>query len=388
VNTAQPYVRVLHIVGALDRGGVETWLMNVLRNIDRDRFRFDFVAHRDYDAAYDAEAKALGARIFHCTGYRNPIKYARQLKDVLKRHGPYEVVHSHVHFYCGSVLRTAAAARVPVRIAHSHNDTSGVERGASLPRRAYLALMGHWMNRYASHHVACSAVAGVALFGDDGWNQNGGRVLLPYGVDLRPFAAPVSRAELASSVGVPEGAPVIGHVGRFATQKNHRRVVEIGAAVIRNIPAARLLLIGVGPLRGEVEQYVRELGIERNVVFAGLRGDVPRLMTSLMDVLLFPSFHEGLPVTVIEAQAAGLPCVMSDAISREVVMIGDGVTQLPLSASNPAWAAAVEARLNRRHEARRDPAERFAALREFDVRESINKLQQIYSGSSRPNAAH
>lgn len=374
-------VRVLHVLGSLDRGGVETWLVNVLRHLDPGRVRFDFVSHFGHEAVYDAEVRALGARVFRCTAYRNLLKYPRLLRGVIAAGGPYDVVHSHVHDYSGAVVRAAAGARVPVRIAHSHNDTAAVDAAASLPRRAYRRLMRGWIARHATLEVACSASAGVALFGP-GWKSDPRAVYLPYGIDLSRFAARGDRAALAAGLGLPAVAKVIGHVGRFDPQKNHRRLVDMAAVLLKRDPQARLVLVGVGPLRDEIEQHVTALGIGPQVVFAGLRGDVPALMSGLFDVMLFPSLYEGLGLVVVEAQAAGVPVVMSDVIPPETDPMKDRVTRLSLAAPDQTWAEAVGAWLARREDGRPAYEQRLAALREFDVRRSAERLEKLYGGAA------
>ena len=376
-------LRVLHVLGSLNRGGVETWLMNVLRHLDPRRVRFDFVTHSDRPAAYDDEARALGARIYRCTGYRRPLRYARQLRGVIAEGGPYDAVHSHVHDYSGAVLWAAAGAGVPVRIAHSHNDTSGLRARAPLVRRAYQRLM-HWsIRRYATRHLACSDIAGRALFGP-AWPSDRRAVNLPYGIDLSRFAERPARAELAAALGLPPDAKVIGHVGRFDPQKNHRRLVGMAAAVLKDDPAARLVLVGDGPLRPEIERHAESLSVRGQVVFAGLRGDVPAVMGGVFDVFLFPSLYEGLGIVVVEAQAAGVPVVMSDAVPAEAVRIPDRVTTLPLSAPDGAWAARLRHLLARRDDPRPPFGQRVTALRDFDVHENVARLEKIYRSAEAP----
>src|SRR5271157_154375 len=124
-------IRILHVVGSMDRGGVETWLMNVLRHIDRDRFRMDFLVHTNQPAAYDAEVQSLGARILRCPATRHPIRYARRFLKIAKQFGPFDVLHSHVHDYSGYVVWLGRLAGVPIRISHSHNDTRTVRAAAT-----------------------------------------------------------------------------------------------------------------------------------------------------------------------------------------------------------------------------------------------------------------
>ena len=370
-------LRVLHVLGSLDRGGVETWLMSVLRRLDPRRVRFDFVSHFGHEAVYDAEARALGARVFRRTDYRNMPRYMRRLRDLIAAEGPYDVVHSHVHDFSGAVVRAAVKAGVSARFAHSHNDTAAVDAAAGLPRRLYVRWMRRWINRHATRLVACSVPAGAALFGPD-WQADPRAVHLPYGIDLHPFDVTPHRAALAAALGLPVSAKVIAHVGRFDPQKNHRRLLQMAAVVLKEDPEARLVLVGEGPLRRESEQYAGSLGIRDRVVFAGVRGDVPDLMAGLFDVMLFPSLFEGLGLVVVEAQAAGLPVVMSDTVPDEAVKMNGRVDRLPLSEPDEAWARAVAGWLARRQEPRPAYAERLASLKGFDVVQSVARLEALY----------
>ncbi|MES4785711.1 MAG: glycosyltransferase, partial [Nitrospiraceae bacterium] len=179
-------LRILHIVGGMNRGGVETWLMHILRHIDRSRFHMDFMVHTDQACAFDQEILAFGSKIIPCLHPSQPWTYARNFKQVLREYGPYHVVHSHVHHYSGYVLRLAYWAGVPVRIAHSHNDTADLEARAGLRRRLYLTLMEQWMSRYATAGLACSKKAGPALFRRRFRKKKPWEPLY-YGIDLAPF---------------------------------------------------------------------------------------------------------------------------------------------------------------------------------------------------------
>lgn len=323
---------ILHIIGAMNRGGVETWLMHILRHIDRDRFQVDFLVHTDQPAAYDDEVRALGSVIIPCPDHNRPLAYARAFKQIIHQHGPIQVVHSHVHHYSGYIMRLAYQADVPIRLAHAHTDTSAKDQQASLPRRLYMQLMRSWIHRYATGGLAASQQAAAALLGADWKNDPRFRVFY-YSIDFDPFRQ--GRQAARAEFGIPPNAFVVGHVGRFSPMKNHALLLDIAAEMAQRDPAARLLLVGDGPLRPEIEQQARQRGLSDVVIFAGLRADVPRLLLGAMDVFVMPSFYEGLPVTVIEAQAAGLPYQLSDTITDEVDLI-DSLSLGRLSPSQPA----------------------------------------------------
>lgn len=367
-------VRVLHVVGGMDRGGVETWLMHLLRRIDRGRIAMDFLVHTTRPCAYDDEVRALGARIIRCLRPSQPWAYSRNFRRVVAENGPYDIVHSHVHHYSGNVLRLAHRAGVPMRIAHSHNDLSTVEARADLPRRAYVALMSRWIRQHATVGLAASRDAAVDLFGPQWEGDRRWRVLF-YCIDLDPFEAPVDRAAVRTEWGIPAGALVLGHVGRFDAQKNHVFLIEIAREVARLVPRMRLLLVGDGPLRPQIERWAAELGLGGEVLFAGARPDIPRLMRGAMDVFLFPSLYEGLGLVLVEAQASGLPCVISDAIPSEAVVVGPLVRRLSLALPPRAWAEAALV------PAARVPAgEALAAVRRspFDVTVGRGEVERLY----------
>jgi len=335
-------VRILHALYGMNRGGAETWLMHVLRHIDRDRFRMDFLVHTTQPGGYDDEIRALGSKVIPCPHRPAPWAYAARFKRILRQHGPYDIVHAHSAHFSGYMLRLAHQAGVPVRMAHSHNDTAIPDRNARTRSRLCLRVMNWWIRRHATVGLAASGKAAAALFGPD-WQADPRWRILHYGIDPAPFGEAVSSVEVRAELGIPANAFVIGHVGRFDEQKNHAFLVDIFAEVARQEPQARLLLVGGGALRPSIEEKAERLRMADRVVFAGVREDVPRLMRGAMDVFVFPSLYEGLPIAGIEAQAAGLPFVLSDVITEEMDVVTPLLRRVSLSQPARAWAEAVRA---------------------------------------------
>jgi glycosyltransferase involved in cell wall biosynthesis len=367
-------VRILHVVGAMNRAGTETWLMHVLRHIDRDKFRTDFLVHTDQPAAYDEELKALGSRILRCPNLQNPLLYGRRFLEIANQFGPFDVVHSHVHHFSGYVVALARVAGIPVRISHSHNDTRAVEARINLARKAYLLGSQQLIASNCTHGLAASDTAGEALFGSR-WRSDRRMRVLCCGVDLAPFLQTVDRQSVRSEFGFDDSNLVFGHVGRFDPQKNHAFLVEIAAEIVKRTPRARFLFVGDGPLRSSMEDLCQRAGIADKTVFAGSRGDVPRLMTGAMDRFLFPSLHEGLGLVLIEAQAAHLPATISDAVPHEATVIPELTTRISLTESAGSWAqCALQASEHRL-------SSTFAAIAggPFNIAASVHALEKIYA---------
>jgi glycosyltransferase involved in cell wall biosynthesis len=369
-------VRVLHVVAQMNRGGAETWLMQVLRHLDPSRVRADFLVTRDAPGHYDAEIRALGSAILVCElSPSRPIGFARRLLATLLERGPYDVVHSHVHHFSGFILALARSAGVPIRIAHSHLDTKSLDEEAGLRRRVYLRCMEATLRRFATKGLAPSAPAAAALFGSR-WGEDPRWSVVRYGLDFGAFRERVDASAVRAELGVPSDALVIGHVGRFDPQKNHELLVRIAAAAIRREPRAVIVLVGDGPLRAWVEGEAVRLGVRERIVFAGVRADVPRLLRSF-DVFVLPSHREGLPLVGLEAQAAGLPIVLSDSVTRELVVIPELFTWRSTGDPPEAWAEAVLSASRRRA----DVPDPVAALErsEFSIARSLSGLLRVYT---------
>ena len=377
-------IRVLQIVGGMGRGGVETWLMHVLRRIDRERFQMDFLVHTAEPCAYDDEVRALGGRILPCLHPSRPWRYATNFGRIVAAYGPYDIVHSHVHHYSGYTLRLAQRAGTPIRIAHSHNDASPQDISPSLLRSIYLITSRRWIRRFATIGLAASGKAAQALFGS-GWQRSSLCRLLYYGIDLAPFRTQPDSSARAVLRLSPD-AFVIGHVGRFDEQKNHRFLLEVFRSVANADPSARFLLIGDGPLRPAIEQRVAELGLAERVVFAGLRGDVPRILLGAVNVFVMPSLHEGLPLAGLEAQAAGLPCVFADSITTELDVVPQLVTRLRLSQSGSTWARAVLAKRDQTPPITQHEALAVMEASPFDIRRSAAELAGLYQTAAASSA--
>ena len=332
-------IRILHVIMQLGIGGIETWLMQVLRHLDRSRFQIDIMVHWSGKQHYTDEAVALGAQIHVCPDSSRLWIYAARFFNILRKEGGFDVIHDHMPLG-GYHILLARLAGIPVRIYHCHNDETTRKTSNHWRRRFSLAISHGLAKRYATHLLPVSRLAGVAALGascesDDRWQ------LFPAVNDLFAFTSSVNRQEVRSGLGLPDSAFVIGHVGRFQPPKNHDFLIDVVSEVCRKHTDAYLLLVGDGPLRSVIEDKVARMQLADRVIFAGTRRDIPALMQGAMDVFLFPSTSEGMGMAILEAQAAGLPCIISDVIPKEIEIIPELVRRISLADSPERWAEGV-----------------------------------------------
>jgi glycosyltransferase involved in cell wall biosynthesis len=358
--------RSLHVFGALERGGAETWFLQALARRGDSHWDADICLLAGREGACVAEARRLGLRIIHCPYRPAPTFPSRFLK--LLRRERYDAVHAHVLLFGGVIAAVAAQAATPLRVAHAHNSSDGCRDGAA--RCLYRAAMRRLIDKQANLVVACSPEAAGAF--------DCRRIkILPYGIDLRPFETDVR--SFKARLGIPESARVIGAAGRLVEQKNYRFLLDAFAAA--SGPELHLVIAGDGILRSEIERGIAQRGLSRRVHLLGLRDDVQALMLGLFDAFAMPSLHEGLPVALLEAQAAGLPCLVSSAVSPHAVVLPRLVERLPLQAS--AWPAKLGEAARR---ARVKPAQACAQMRMagFDAVESWARLAALYDAALEP----
>lgn len=360
-------IRILEIVNVMDRAGLETMLMNHYRHMDRDLVQLDFLAHRPVAGAYDEEIREMGGRVFRAPRLypQNCLAYRRFMRAFFAEH-EYPVVHSHIDAMSAFPLAMARSNRVTVRVAHSHSDS--VDRDIKYPIKeiARKRLPG-----IATHYWACSEAAGVFLFG----RQNRDKLhIVKNAIDLSGFAFdPAARASARAELGVTGDQLVIGHVGRFGAVKNQAFLVDVLAACASLGEDVVLVFVGDGELRGKVEQKAASSGLSGRVRFLGLRDDVARLMQGF-DVLAFPSLHEGIPLTLIEAQASGLPVLASDKVSAEALVLPN-CAQMALSEPAEAWAAKASGMARA---GRAEGCIDALAVAGYEINQSAKALQETY----------
>lgn len=306
-------IRVAQVVGKMLGGGVEAVVMNYYRHIDRNKVQFDFLVDADSTLVPRDEIESLGGRVFEIPPYQHVVEYQRELQRLFKQEG-WRIVHSHINALSVFPLRAAKKAGVPVRIAHSHS-TSGKGEHA---KNALKAVLKTQANRYPTHRFACSKFAGEWLFGKSADFEV---VYNAIDLDLFRFNAE-ARAQARADLGLVGDQFAIGHVGRFTAQKNHAFLVDVFTEVAKRRDDAVLLLVGSGEAGASVKALVDERGLTDRVKFLGQRSDVNRLYQAF-DAFVLPSLYEGLGLVGVEAQVSGLPCLLSDAITREVDVTGE-----------------------------------------------------------------
>lgn len=342
-------IRVAQIVGKMNGGGVEAVVMNYYRHIDRSKVQFDFLVDSDSTLIPREEIESLGGRVFEVPPYQHVVEYQRELQRLFKQEG-WKIVHSNINALSVFPLRAAKKAGVPVRIAHSHS-TSGKGEYA---KNALKAVLKTQSNRYPTHRFACSKFAGEWLFGKAAHFE-----VVYNAIDLDRFCFNAeARAQARADLGLVGNQFAIGHVGRFTAQKNHAFLIDVFAEVAKRRDDAVLLLVGTGEAGASVKALVDERGLTDRVKFLGQRSDVNRLYQAF-DAFVLPSLYEGLGLVGVEAQVAGLPCLFSDAITREVDVTGESCF-LPIDHSK-AWIEALSCLVPRKR------AERSKlSLKKFD----------------------
>lgn len=330
-------IRVLCVFSSLNRGGAETMCMNLYRNINRENVQFDFIKHTEDHCAFEEEIIALGGRIYTAPKFKgyNLLAYMNWWSRHFLEHPEHRIVHG--HYYTVSALYFTVAHKINrITIGHSHSTQQNGPVLSLILKKVLRQFVGYT----SDYCLACSTEAGKWLFPRREFQ------LLHNAISVENYRFDSDiRTSMREELGLQDQL-VLGTVGSIKTVKNPFGLVDIFAAVKRRIPDARLLWVGDGELRSAVQEKLKEHGLRSSVIFTGVRSDVNRLLQA-MDVFLLPSFSEGLPVVTVEAQSAGLPCLISDVVSREAA-ITDLCTFLPYSKPE-LWADAVQTlELNRK----------------------------------------
>lgn len=359
-------MRILQIAASLKIGGAEKVARDLGLCAINAGHEVHYVVFGDVIGDYEVELTDCGARIIHIAspsqGYR---RYIRTLKKLI-RENHYDVVHAHTMFNIGWVMQAAKQCHVPTRIAHAH---SALDTAGGLRTSLYEKAMRHLILQNATELIACGDAAGIRLFGKQGYQQRGKRIL--NGIDIDAYAySGDRRLKLRKELGVQEGF-LIGHVGHLAEVKNQSFLIRLMPELLKRKPNAKLLLLGEGPDRPMLERLVRELRLTEKVVLTGNVRNVSDYL-SAMDVYAFPSLYEGMPLSIVEVQANGLPCVLSTGVPKDVYLT-ELVKPLPLDEPTK-WVEAICT-------TRREQPERYAGelkAKGFDTEDVMKKFLEIY----------
>lgn len=361
-------IRIAQIVGKWFGGGVEAVVMNYYRHIDKSKIQFDFICDDDStNIPYD-EIESLGGRVILIPPYQKVFKYHKELKKVLKENN-YKIVHSHINTLSVFSLWAAKSAKVPVRIAHSHSTTNKKEKKKNLLKQ----VLRPFAKMFATNYMCCSELAGRWLFGDKEYDK-GNVYLLNNAIDLDKFKYDEKiRKNKRKELNIDDNTLVIGHIGRFVAQKNHRFLIDIFNELHKKENNSILLLAGQGPLMDEIKNKVKELKLEDSVKFLGQRNDANELYQAF-DVFLLPSLYEGLPVVGVEAQASGNLCYLSDDMTKETKVL-DSTVFMSLSNTPEEWASNIlkDIKKYKKHDTKKEVSNYG-----FNIKKEANKLEDKY----------
>lgn len=355
-------IRILHVIDGMGSGGAEAFIMNLYRNINRTKVQFDFLLRNKEDMHFD-EIQALGGRIFMTAPFpRHAWQNYQDTQAFFARHKEYAIIHVHGNaLIYMSALFLAKRVGVPCRIMHSHNTQA---------RKPLYRLIHEcnklFIDKLATTHLACSETAGE-------WMFNGHRyTVVNNGIDVKEYLHNKTDREEIRKEFQLDGKFVVGHVGRFLHSKNHAFLLDVFSEIHKQNRQAVLLLIGTGPLEEEIRKKVHELNLDEAVIFTGVRGDVMKMLQA-MDVFLFPSVFEGLGIVTVEAQAAGLHTIVSEAVPKEA-FLSELIEYVSLNAPKEEWAQQV---LRYQHGYERPNT--FEQLRDagYDI-ESVAKEMELF----------
>ena len=361
--------RILIIAGKLHIGGAEKVARDIALYADREKYAFDYIVYGDAVGAYECQLEAVGCRIIHLPepseGYP---AHLRALHRLMKENR-YHAVHVHSMFNCGWAMLVAKLHGVPVRISHSH---SALVNGGGMVKKVYEKLMRALILTCATDLVGCGVKAGQRLFGEKAFAKWGNLIL--NGIDVAAFAYDENnRAAIRAQLGVGDRF-VLGHTGHLAQVKNQTFLLDLMPLVLKKKPDALLLLLGEGGDRPMLEQKIRDMGLQDHVIMTGNVSNVADYL-SAMDVFVFPSLFEGLPLSILEVQANGLPCVISDTVPEDVFL-----TDLlrPLSLKQEKQTSVESILMSERRNMDTYIGQLLDS--EYAVSKAMKKIYQIYEG--------
>lgn len=360
--------RIVHNIASLHLGGSQAFVMNMYRNIDRSKVQFDFVVTPETKEGFYDEITNLGGKIFSCPRYKgtNHIQYNKWWDDFFNEHPEYKVIHGHVRSTASIYLKIAKRHGL-VTIAHSHSTSNGNGISAIVKRIMQLPI-----RKQADYLFACSDKAGKWLYGEKAITQQN-YYMIPNGVDLKRFEFDVNkRNQMRMTLGIKKDMMILGHIGRLSTPKNHKFLLNVFNKYHKINSNSKLLLVGDGELFDCIKEHIDKLNISDAVIMTGSKQNTEDYY-QVMDIFVFPSLWEGLPVSVVEAQANGLQCLISDVITHDVDLT-DLIQYLPLD--EELWLGAiVEAHKKKRMGLTNENIQR---LQPFDALTVANKLQEFY----------
>lgn len=367
--------RVLHIVSGMNRGGAETLIMNLYRNINRNKLQFDFVSYVNDKCHYDDEILSYGGRIYHCSspGHIGMIRFIQRLTSIIRNNGPYWAIHSHTDIHGGLISIAARLAGVKRRISHAH--TTGLHT-ENLLRRLISTNLKASMLINSTVLCACSLNAAQFMFGKKAIKKNRVNYLIN-GIDYKQFEnLDDDRKLLKKNMGFTEDKILLGHVGRFDIPKNQKFLISIAEYLIKKNKNICLALVGDGPTRKELENLVIKKELSNNIKFLGVRTNIPEIMKSF-DVFVFPSLFEGFGNVLIEAQATGTPCVISDAVPTNSDLGIGLITRLSLNQVESDWGDAI---IRASHKNRPNKNLILDAINDggYSIASTVNNLNDIY----------
>lgn len=357
-------IRILHIVQRLEAGGTQALLMNIYRNIDRNKIQFDFLVEYPNKQFYDDEVFALGGRVFYSSVRVDfkLLKFKKYFSELLKKE-KYKIIHMHMSNVGYLCFKEAKKQGVKVRIAHNHNNGS-VHGWKDFPRY----ILGKLYTVYATDFYACSKEAGEYRFKHKPYK------VLRNGIDSSKFIYNFATRNKIRDEYKMKDKFVVGHVGRFHPQKNHTFLLDIFKKIVEKKPNAMLMLVGEGDLEGKIKNKINDLQLTNNVIFTGNKANVNELLQA-MDIFIFPSLFEGLGIVAIESQAACTPILCSDNVSKEVE-ISPLCFKMSLKKSAEEWAEKAFEIYNNHCE--RKNMQEFVIKSGFDIKNVAQELQKFY----------
>lgn len=378
-------INILHVLGSLEIGGAETLVLNILRTMKRNHFNNNILVHRRVNNGYEEEISTMGCAIYNMNTIKELgiIKFIISLVEVL-RNNNFDIIHIHTDYQSGVIAFAAFIAGIRIRIIHSHSGNWGRNGGIKL--KVTLFLLRLLIAVFGNKYIACSKEAGDFLFP---WIRKSKILYLKNGIDTGKIFRyeENDRSILRETFGIKDNTLVIGHIGRFVEVKNHKFIVHLAQKFKTSFDGNfKFMLVGEGPIKNEIIEFVENGNLNENVSFLKPTKNITQYL-NIFDCFILPSFYEGLPITIIEAQAVGIPCIVSSSVTRECDLNLGLVEFLDIDRDNDKWSTAIVKTKNMEFPGK----ERIKILLKtegFDIRHTTEILENMYQDGKEFNISN